>query len=156
LLNTDEEPLILLAPASTGKRFINYLVDIILFSFLLLFILIAIAPVYPLFNKIMERQVLDLADRFAITFIYALYMSVMESVLKGKSVGKYITGTRAVDINGLPVSHQTAFTRGLIRMVPFEQISAISFDFSPPLMWHDRWSKSIVVDEAKSRLAPPK
>jgi uncharacterized RDD family membrane protein YckC len=148
----EEKPLIQLVPASIGKRFINYMVDIILFSFLLVFILVAAAPVYPLMNKIMAQQPLDLTERFVIWFMYGLYMSVLESVLKGKSVGKYITGTRAVNINGHPVSRETAFARGLIRIVPFEQISALTFDFSAPLMWHDRWSKSIVVDEAKSRL----
>ena len=154
-----EEPLIQLVPANYGKRFANYFIDLIFFSLLASFVLMFIAPVYPLATKIMNKQPISLTDQLMVTFIYGLYMSVMEALLKGKTIGKYITGTRAVDINGLPVSSQTAFIRGLIRMIPFpfEQVSAFSFSFEPfslrpPYPWHDRWSRSIVVDEAKSLL----
>ncbi len=155
--NLLEEPAVILVPASVAKRLLNYFIDVFIFSFLVSFLLMAVAPVYPLMNKIMQKQPLDLSDQFAIWFVYGLFMSIMESLLKGKSIGKYITGTRAVDENGLPVSSQTAFLRGLIRFIPFEQISAINIGFNPfgllpPNPWHDRWSKSIVIDEGKSLL----
>ena len=149
--NTDqqipEEPVIQLVPANLGKRLINYLIDVIIFSFLVSFLLVLVAPAYPLASKLMNKQPIGLMDQLMVIFLYGLYMSVMEAVLKGKTIGKYITRTRAVSKNGLSINAQTAFVRGLIRLIPFEQLSAISF---PPYPWHDRWSKSIVVDETKS------
>ena len=153
-------PEIKLIPASVGKRFANYLIDVIVFSFLLYFLLVLLAPVYPLANKLITQQPVSLVEQLMVSFTYGLYMSVMEALLKGKTIGKLITGTRAVSETGFPVTAQTAFLRGLIRIIPFEQISAISLSFEPlsllpPYPWHDRWSTSIVIDEAKS-LVPKK
>jgi uncharacterized RDD family membrane protein YckC len=144
-----EEPVIQLVPANFGKRFANYLIDVIVFSFLLSFLLMFAEPVYPLMQKIIAKQPIGLMDQLMISFLYGFYMSAMEAILKGKTIGKYITGTRAVAENGLPINAQSAFVRGLIRLIPFEQFSAISI---PPRPWHDRWSKSFVVDESKSVL----
>jgi uncharacterized RDD family membrane protein YckC len=145
-----EEPVINLVPANHLKRLANYLIDVIIFSILLSFLVAFADPVYPLMHKIMAKQPISLMDQLMISFVYGLYMSCMEAILKGKTIGKYITGTRAVTENGLPINAQTAFMRGLIRIIPFEQFSAISF---PPRLWHDRWSNSFVVDEAKSTLS---
>ena len=151
-LQTPGEPLIKLVPASIGKRLANYLIDIILFSFFISFLLIIAAPVYPLADKLMAKQPIGLSDQLMVSFVYGLYMSVMEAILKGKSIGKYITGTRAVTEKGLPISAQTAFVRGLVRIIPFEQLSAISLSLTTSYPWHDRWSGSVVVDEASSAL----
>jgi uncharacterized RDD family membrane protein YckC len=142
-------PEIIFFPASHIKRFTNYIIDVVVFSILVSIVVAFINPVYPLMQKIMAQQPIGLMDQLMINFLYGLYMSIMEAALKGKSIGKYITGTRAVNENGLPVNAQTAFARGLIRIIPFEQFSAISI---PCLLWHDRWSNSVVIDEAKSVL----
>lgn len=147
-----EEPLIQLVPASIGKRLANYLIDSTLYSFLFIFLLKAYAPDYPLENRFIAKQPFTLSEQLLLTFIYGFFMSAMEALLKGKSVGKLITGTRAVTAEGMPISSQTAFMRGLIRIIPFEQVSALSLTFDAPYPWHDRWSGSIVVDEAKSIL----
>lgn len=148
-----EEPVVELVPASILKRLANYLIDVIIFSFIISFFLVFLAPVYPLANKLMAKQPISFLDQLMVSFIYGLYMSVSEALLKGKTIGKYITGTRAVDDEtGQPINGQAAFIRGLIRIIPFEQISALSLNFTPPFPWHDRWSKSRVVDENKSKL----
>ncbi|MEO6313778.1 MAG: RDD family protein [Chitinophagaceae bacterium] len=154
-----QESLVQLVPASYGKRTVNYVVDFVLFGVAVSFLLIAIGPVYPLAAKIINKQPIGLGDQLVISFLYGLYMSVMEAALKGKTIGKFITGTRAVTTAGYPVSSQMAFMRGLIRMIPFpfEQVSALSFSIEPlalkpPAPWHDRWSKSMVIDELKSVL----
>ena len=158
-LQTPEEPVVKLVPANFGKRLTNYLVDFIIFCILVSFLLVVLAPVYPLANKLMNKQPIGFMDQLMVSFLYGLYMSAMEALLKGKTIGKFITGTRAVTAEGLAIRSQTAFVRGLIRMIPFpfEHISAISFEFDPyalrpPYPWHDRWSGSIVIDEAKSLL----
>jgi uncharacterized RDD family membrane protein YckC len=131
-----EEPVINLVPANHLKRLANYLSDVIIFSILLSFLVAFADPVYPLMHKIMAKQPISLMDQLMISFVYGLYMSCMEAILKGKTIGKYITGTRAVTENGFPINAQMAFIRGLVRIIPFEQFSAISF---PPRLWHDRW-----------------
>jgi len=149
-----EEPQIQLVRASLAKRFVNYLTDVVIFSFILSFVLMAVSPVYPLMQKVMAKQPIDLADQFLISFVYGLYMSMMEALLKGKTIGKYLTQTRAVTPNGLPIHSQIAFVRGLIRIIPFEQISIFFSYFSTGSFrpWHDTWSGSVVVDEYKSTL----
>ncbi len=154
-----EEPGLLLVPASFRKRIANYVIDFFLFCIMASFLLMVLAPIYPLAGKIMNKQPIGLADQLLITFFYGFYMSAMEAFLKGKTIGKFVTGTRAVQYSGDAVSPQTAFMRGLIRMIPFpfEQISAFSSSFEqmkwmPPSPWHDRWSKSLVIDETKSIL----
>ena len=149
-----EAPVINLVPAAMGKRFVNYFIDIIVFSVFLSILLVMLAPVSPLAHRLstLKPETVNLMDQFLLSFIYGLYISVTETVLKGKTIGKYITATRVVDENGLPVSSQAAFARGLIRIIPFEQLSAITFDFSAPRPWHDRWSRTFVVDENKSIL----
>lgn len=159
--NLLEEPAAKLVPASILKRLANYLVDIVIFSFFVSFLLILAGPVYPLADKLMAKQPISFIDQLMISFIYGLYMSVSEALLKGKSIGKFLTGTRAVDETGQPVNSQTAFIRGLLRIIPFEQISAINIVLNPlgllpPYPWHDRWSKSFVVDEGKSMIPPKK
>lgn len=154
-----EEPLTRLVPASYGKRIANFCIDYFVFGIIAVFVLKALLPVYPLLTKIIIKEPVGLSEQLMFTFFYGFYISFMEALLKGKTIGKLITGTRAVQHSGLPVSAQTAFVRGLIRLIPFpfEQVSAFTFSFDPfrllpPNPWHDRWSRSVVVDEAKSIL----
>lgn len=146
--------MIKLVPANLLKRFANYLLDFFIFLMPIFFLLNLEAPshrwAYNLLEKLTKKpETIDFMDNAIIWFVFALYLSVIETLLKGKTIAKYITGTRAVTADGLPVNAQTAFTRGLLRMIPFEQFSAISVPSRP---WHDRWSNTFVVDEAKSIL----
>ena len=144
-----------LVPTSWVKRLLNYFIDIIVFSILLSILLAAIAPVFPMAARWLQHKpgtgtagLLDnpftFSDQLMISFTYGLYMSLLEAILKGKSIGKLITRTRAVDMHGQGIGSQAAFVRGLIRIIPFEQLSAIS---NPCLLWHDRWSGTVVVDD---------
>ncbi len=139
-------------PAGWAKRLANYVIDIIVFSTLLSILLMVIAPVFPPAAKWLQgkpgsfglNNQITLIDQLMISCLYGFYMSVLEAILKGKSIGKLITRTRVVEQNGLPVTTQAAFIRGLVRIIPFEQLSAISFSCRP---WHDRWSGTIVVED---------
>jgi uncharacterized RDD family membrane protein YckC len=79
------------------------------------------------------------------------YYFAFETLTGGKTIGKYLTGTRAVNEDGTRISTKTALLRSLIRMIPFEFLSALG---SPCYPWHDRWTKTYVVDERRSRLPP--
>ncbi len=74
-------------------------------------------------------------------------MFVIEAAFKGKSLGKLITGTRAVNEDGTNVTVKAAFFRGLSRAVPFNAFSALG---NPTYPWHDKWTKTYVIDERES------
>ena len=83
-----------------------------------------------------------------IQVIYGTYMFIIEALMKGKSIGKLITGTRAVRQDGYALTLRDAQLRGLCRMVPFNPFSALG---NPSYPWHDRWTRTYVIDEKLSR-----
>ncbi len=132
--------------ASTGKRLANYLIDLLVFYslFFALGVVIAIISPSTLENIPDDDLSFTLIDRLLSLVFYALYMSLMEAILKGKSVGKYITGTRAINLDGTRISTSTAFARGFSRAVPFCVFSAFGNPCNP---WQDSWTDTMVVDE---------
>ncbi len=143
-----------LIPAGIGKRIINYFTDIIIFSILASFIIRSFFPgLLDSFSFNSQKEV-SLSTQLLIRFFYGLYMSFAEAIFKGKTIGKLISGTCVVYANdGSTINSQAAFVRGLCRIIPLEELSAIGF---PPHPWHDRWSGTIVIIEkdllAKKRL----
>ncbi len=135
--------------ASGGKRFANYIIDLIIFYVLLFLAGIVIALINPVtINSINEDDTgFNLLDRLLTLVLYGLYMFIIEAVFKGKSLGKLITGTRAVNEDGSNISAGTALLRGLSRAVPFNALSALG---SPAYPWHDKWTKTYVIDEKQS------
>jgi uncharacterized RDD family membrane protein YckC len=135
-----------LMPVSGGKRFANYIVDVIAF-YIFIFI---IAYLYFMFNPEAayrfdsRSQDLGILENILILFIYALFMGTQEAIFKGRSIGKFITGTRAVNEDGSKITTQTAFTRGLSRAVPFCVFSALGTPCHP---WQDSWTDTVVVEE---------
>ncbi len=82
-------------------------------------------------------------DRIITLLLYGLFMGTIEAITKGRSLGKLITKTKAVNEDGTSISVSTAFTRGLSRAVPFNSFSALG---NPPHPWHDKWTKTYVID----------
>jgi uncharacterized RDD family membrane protein YckC len=74
---------------------------------------------------------------------YALMMGLFETILKGKTIGKLITRTTAVNRDGSQISTATAFKRGFLRAVPFCAFSALG---SPSNPWQDKWTDTMVVN----------
>jgi uncharacterized RDD family membrane protein YckC len=137
-----------LVRASSGKRFANYIIDLLLF-YLLAAIIIFLAAMLNTssFEDAEETSILNILDRILYLLLYGIYMFVVEALFKGKSLGKLITGTRAVNLDGSRISITTALGRGMSRAVPFNELSALG---SPPHPWHDKWNKSLVIDEKLS------
>ena len=137
--------------ASAGKRLLNYLIDVVTIYLLAIAFAIILELLSPgsLDRFVSDDAGFDLIDRIASLAIYAIYMSVMEAVLKGKSLGKYITQTRALNLDGSRISTKTAFVRGFARAVPFCVFSAFGTPCNP---WQDRWSNTMVVDEKKTTI----
>lgn len=137
-------------PASAGKRFANYLIDLAVFYILVMAVGFLLAVSNPeMIDAYAEYDSVgaEWLDRLLGLMLYGLYMFLQETVFSGKSLGKFLTGTRAVNTDGTNITAKTALLRGLSRMVPFEVFSALG---TPTLPWHDQWSKTYVIDEKAS------
>ena len=133
--------------ASAGQRFLNYLIDLI--AFYALVFLLGVIFALQLYNltlndTIEERQ---LTVEIIAIVILLLYYFISETIFKGMTIGKFITGTKAVNEDGTPITAKTALLRTVCRLVPFEPFS--TFSLRP---WHDKWSKTYVIDIKKTRL----
>ena len=131
--------------ASTGKRFLNYLIDLIGFYFLFIVFGVAAEISSPgTLAAVNGNDIgINLLMRIVYLAIFGLYIFAMEAIFKGRTIGKFITGTKAVNEDGTNISIETAFHRGMSRAVPFEPFSAFG---SPSYPWHDRWTKTYVID----------
>jgi uncharacterized RDD family membrane protein YckC len=137
----DIEQDLYLERASVGARFANFLIDEIFYYVLLIGIIALILTNQDPGNSFLERE-----DPGALFFQYlalfafiVIFFTIQEGAFKGKTLGKLITGTRAVKIDGGQLTWKDALMRSLCRLVPFEAFSA--FGGCP---WHDRWTDTIV------------
>lgn len=139
-----------LVQASSGKRFANYLIDLVVFYLILFVFGIVLALLSPAsINDIDSFSNSSFLDEVLSLLLYGMYMFLIELIGKGRSVGKFITGTKAVNEDGSAISAKTALLRGLSRTVPFEVFSALG---SPSYPWHDKWTHTYVIDVKRSQL----
>ena len=140
-----------LVQASSGTRFANLLIDRVILYVIWSLVL------GPLTVNIIVSMGLYTENRFGLWFelyLFAMVFNVLiiaiqEATMGGKTFGKLITRTRAVNENGSPIDFRKALMRSLSRAVPFEVFSALG---SPCYPWHDRWTDTLVIDEKTSRL----
>ena len=143
----NEEEIVMYEEASTGQRFLNFIIDALIVQYVLATLvgvvlglfLLSVSP--DIFITLDEESLEVTLIGYAISLImYILYYFITEKAFKGKTLGKLITGTKAVNIDGGALSTKTAMLRSLSRLVPFEPLSALSG--SP---WHDTWTNTKVV-----------
>jgi uncharacterized RDD family membrane protein YckC len=130
------------SPAGAGKRFANYIIDLIA-----CYIFSALMGVVVFVTGIITVN--DSGAQFTFLFLnilsFFLAWFAMEAIFKGKSLGKLITKTRAVnEADGSKITVRTAFLRSLCRLVPFEPLSGLG---SPTFPWHDKWTGTVVVED---------
>jgi uncharacterized RDD family membrane protein YckC len=133
--------------AETGKRFLNYLIDVLAFYAIFFVIGILMALASPSFAESLaetDEGSYALLDRLFTLVLYGVYMSAVEAIFKGKSLGKLLTKTRAVNLDGSRITPGTAFARGFSRAVPFCVFSAFGSPCNP---WQDKWTNTMVIDE---------
>ena len=139
--------------ASSGQRFLNYIIDRVAIYLVWNYLLYK-ADVWLLrliYRYSDSRELLYVSSYlFAITF-FVFILAILESVTGGKTLGKLITGTRAINQDGTRITPKAAILRCLCRLIPFEPFSALG---SPSFPWHDRWTKTYVIDEKLTSLPP--
>ena len=134
--------------ATAGQRFANLLIDSLvcyLFNTLVTFI---VAYTMVISGKDLE----EVKELFKNTwFLLALGLlgdiviyTFIEGITKGRTLGKVITGTQAVNYDLGAITWKQAFIRTLSRLIPFEPFSM--FNGVP---WHDSFSKTIVIKKRR-------
>lgn len=123
--------------ADKSLRFVNLLIDTIVFYIIALFIGVIIGLTSP---DSVNGENFQLMSYLISISIFLLYFAVFEGLTNGRTLGKLITGTRAVKEDGTPIQFGDAFKRALSRIVPFEAFSG--FGDRP---WHDKWTDTTVV-----------
>ncbi|HRG07061.1 MAG TPA: RDD family protein [Cyclobacteriaceae bacterium] len=137
--------------ASTGQRFLNYLIDTVVYYLLIIVFVfvggIAIALLAPdsLTDIDEESSGFTLLSYVIAILIMVGYYTFMESVF-GRTIGKFITGTYVVTKDGKTPGTGTIFLRSLSRLVPFE---AFSFLGDGARGWHDTWTDTWVITKPK-------
>src|SRR5205823_1553893 len=139
LLSNEIHPYFQFTHATTGQRFLNFLIDNIVLNFTLSYAT-GYAVGYmlgDLFPDFMSGLIGDnnLVALFFVNYIvgilnYLIYYTLCEKLFRGYTLGKLITGTRAIRENGEELTFKNALLRSLTRLVPFEVFSG----FGVP--WH--------------------
>lgn len=144
-----EEELYSYQYASTGQRFLNFIIDAILIQYGLAFlsgiilglVLLNLFPDTAESFYLRDNQFVFWGISYLLGAInYLIYYTICEKVFKGRTLGKLISGTRAINEDGTELSVKQAFLRSLCRIVPFEVFSG--FGGHP---WHDNWTDTVVI-----------
>ncbi|TNJ45308.1 RDD family protein [Tamlana fucoidanivorans] len=138
--------------ASKGSRFTNYIIDLLLFIGLFYGVIILISVlVYTFVDDVTGfenfvdglEHVNPFLDRLVTGSMLALLYFFSEWLLKGRTIGKYITKTKVVMLDGSNPEPIDFLKRSFSRIIPFE---ALSFLGAGGRGWHDTLSKTFVVD----------
>lgn len=128
---TQTQPLKL---ATVNQRFINYLIDTIVFMLIVQFL-------FTLFSVVVGNFADAVYTLFNLIAYYILYASFEGS--NSKTIGKLLTNTKVVDVNGDKPTTKQILVRTLCRAIPFEPFSI--FADNSGIMWHDKISGTRVV-----------
>jgi uncharacterized RDD family membrane protein YckC len=123
-------------PGTKQQRFINYIVDAVLYYVVFYELLSLSGNPFDKAGSWEDKGYVLLTICIGMLPFYA----ITEAVSGGRSLGKFITGTVAVKKDLSPINSKDAFVRSLLRMLPVDSLSGL---FGAPL--HDKWSGTMVV-----------
>jgi len=137
--------------ADKGKRLVNFIIDyIVYFSLAMASVFVIAEVVYStsgedLFQLLDDESLsVRIYDYLFTAFIMLLYYTTIEYYTKGKSLGKFITKTRAVQRSGENMTFEIALKRSACRLIPFNVFSFLG-DLNNG--WHDSIPNTKVIDE---------
>jgi uncharacterized RDD family membrane protein YckC len=129
------------SPASSWRRFANMVLDNVfcmIMAFIIGIVITAIALVFSAENAV--EKIPDLVFGMAVLLIYF----VPQEALWGRTLAKFITGTRVVSATGYKPTFLQIVGRMFCRMIPFEPFSFL-FAGENPVGWHDKISNTRVI-----------
>ena len=138
------------ADATRAQRLVNFLMDGLVCALLWYPVGYLISAMLyrfgaDLFSALNEPTAAWITAFVLLLVVAAGYHITVETATRGRSLGKWITGTIAVRDDGEPVTARDAAVRSLLRLIPLDPFSALA---GRP--WHDRFSKTRVVQRVKS------
>jgi uncharacterized RDD family membrane protein YckC len=143
-----DNPYIQYNPADKMQRFVNLLIDNLFLRFGLSYV--TGYAVVMILMEIAPDFLYEATAGFSFEFLllsylmgvvnYIVYYTLSEKLFKGYTLGKLITGTRAIREDGGELTFKDALLRSLSRIVPFEAFSGLG-----DVPWHDRWTKTMVI-----------
>lgn len=138
---------VLLERATVGQRFVNYLLDVLVFYVIIIIFgfiygIAIVAQVASVDDSLLIEETGNAVFiQYLLSFIlFVGYYTIFEGASKGRTVGKFATGTMVVKEDGSPITWTDAILRSLCRLIPFEPLS--TFGGNP---WHDSITKTTVV-----------
>lgn len=145
----DLDGLVILTPATKGQRFVNLLIDLVpayLVAYLAAeFIAAPFENNSGVYYSVTGPGVYYYLVYYPVYYAaFIFYFTLMEMLNKGRTIGKLITSTYAIHVDGKPLTWRSAFLRSLCRIVPFEVFSG--FGDAP---WHDKWTNTTVAMKLK-------
>lgn len=124
--------------SSSGVRFVNFIIDFIVFLLLVLTASLTLDSVFMTSNND-----LLMAIGYGMTlFIFLAYYGLSEFFFQ-KTVGKYVTKTIVVTEQGDKPDGKTILIRSVCRLIPFDRLSYLVTKNG----FHDRFSNTRVVKE---------
>jgi len=156
-LVTGEAVALDLPPASLGSRIASGLVDVtITFALLVALVLgFAIAALHT------DEALLEVAMLAAVIVSFLAFPTAIETLTRGKSIGKLAFGLRAVRDDAGPISFQHAFVRALVGVVEIYMFFGSPAFFAALLSPRGKRlgdyaaGTYVVRDRVRLRLAPP-
>ena len=127
--------------ASTGQRLGNMFLDLIFFLIIRFVIEFMFGFIAPLLRV---RDPIKGINEFLFGIIISFFYYVPQEALSGRTLGKMITGTKAVNEDGTKLTFGRALGRTLCRYIPFEALSFLGGK-DGPRGWHDRIPKTKVI-----------
>lgn len=129
-----------IVPAGQGARFLNMIIDIIVYYVIIFALGFAVA----LIGGDTLIDMLDDVPGFMIGFPIMFGYYFLFEMTTGRTIGKMVTGTMVVDEEGNPASAAQIAARTICRFIPFEAFSFL-FTGRQPRGWHDSIPKTYVV-----------
>ena len=126
-------------PASEGARFVNLILDQLACCALAYGIGFALALAARVLG---DESLLHRTPNLLFGVVVILIYYVPQEALFGKTLAKFVTGTKVVSATGARPTFGQIVGRTFCRMIPFEAFSCLE---SNPVGWHDRLSSTRVV-----------
>ncbi len=138
ILNIEPKTDIVTAPLI--KRFVNYIVDLILVSIFMAIVMSFTNADMTNYQTMMKNK----SFQFIIFGCMIVYYTIFEFAF-GKTLGKYFTKTKVVSIDGQKLTFLQCLFRSILRVfIPFEFLTGLFFKGK---FWHDSIAKTMVVEE---------
>ncbi|MBB6628711.1 RDD family protein [Nocardioides sp. KIGAM211] len=156
-LVTGEAVALDLPPAGLGSRLVSGLIDVIVTVLLL----VGIVLLFTVAALQTDQALLTVAFIGTMVLVFLVFPTTVETLTRGKSIGKWAMGLRTVRDDAGPISFQHAFVRSLIAIVEIYAFSGGPAFFSALLSSRGKRlgdyaaGTYVVRERVKLRLAPP-